>query len=141
MGSLVHAAFAVDGSTTGIVAYLTVFALAAFVGIEVISKVPSILHTPLMSGSNAIHGIVLVGALTIMGEATGTAEIVLGTLAVFLATLNIVGGFVVTDRMLHMFKSKPGDRAKNTAATASGAEPGAGPGAGAGAPDGSGGAA
>ncbi len=108
-----HAAFAVDGSTTGIVAYLTVFALAAFVGIEVISKVPSILHTPLMSGSNAIHGIVLVGALTIMGEATGTAEVVLGTLAVFLATLNIVGGFVVTDRMLHMFKSKPGDRAKN----------------------------
>jgi NAD(P) transhydrogenase subunit alpha len=99
------------GSTTGIVAYLTVFVLAAFVGIEVVSKVPSILHTPLMSGSNAIHGIVLVGALTIMGEAHGTAQVALGFLAVFLATLNIVGGFVVTDRMLEMFKGKPGDRA------------------------------
>ena len=72
---------------------------------------PSILHTPLMSGSNAIHGIVLVGALTIMGEAHGTAELVLGFLAVFLATLNVVGGFVVTDRMLEMFKAKPGERA------------------------------
>ncbi len=117
MSSLVHATFAVDGST-GIVAYLTVFALAAFVGIEVISKVPSILHTPLMSGSNAIHGIVLVGALTIMGEATGTAELVLGTLAVFLATLNIVGGFVVTDRMLQMFRGKPGDKEKGKAKAA-----------------------
>ena len=76
----------VSGSTTGIVEYLTVFVLAAFVGIEVVSKVPSILHTPLMSGSNAIHGIVLVGALTIMGEAHGTAQVVLGFLAVFLAT-------------------------------------------------------
>jgi H+-translocating NAD(P) transhydrogenase subunit alpha len=98
------------GSTTGIVGYLTIFVLAAFVGIEVVSKVPSILHTPLMSGSNAIHGIVLVGALTIMGEAHGTAEVILGFLAVFLATLNVVGGFVVTDRMLEMFKAKPGDR-------------------------------
>ena len=78
---------------TGIVEYLTVFVLAAFVGIEVVSKVPSILHTPLMSGSNAIHGIVLVGALTIMGEAHGTAQLILGFLAVFLATLNVVGGF------------------------------------------------
>ena len=84
------------GSTTGIVAYLTIFVLAAFVGVEVVSKVPSILHTPLMSGSNAIHGIVLVGALTIMGEAHGAAEVALGTLAVFLATLNVVGGFVVS---------------------------------------------
>ncbi len=99
------------GSTTGIVGYLTIFVLAAFVGIEVVSKVPSVLHTPLMSGSNAIHGIVLVGAMTIMGEAHGTAEVVLGFLAVFLATLNVVGGFVVTDRMLEMFKSKPGERA------------------------------
>jgi NAD(P) transhydrogenase subunit alpha len=65
-----------------------------------------------MSGSNAIHGIVLVGALTIMGEAHGAAEVTLGFLAVFLATLNVVGGFVVTDRMLEMFKSKPGDRPK-----------------------------
>jgi H+-translocating NAD(P) transhydrogenase subunit alpha len=99
------------GSTTGIIGYLTIFVLAAFVGIEVVSKVPSILHTPLMSGSNAIHGIVLVGALTIMGEAHGTAEVALGFLAIFLATLNVVGGFVVTDRMLEMFKGKPGDKA------------------------------
>jgi len=99
-------------TSTGIIAYLTIFVLAAFVGIEVISKVPSILHTPLMSGSNAIHGIVLVGALIIMGEAHGAAEVTLGVLAVFLATLNVVGGFVVTDRMLEMFKARPGDRAK-----------------------------
>jgi NAD(P) transhydrogenase subunit alpha len=109
-------AFVEPTTTTGIVAYLTVFVLAAFVGIEVVSKVPSILHTPLMSGSNAIHGIVLVGALVVMGDAHGTAQLVLGFLAVFLATLNIVGGFVVTDRMLEMFKSKPGDRAKAAAA-------------------------
>lgn len=102
---------------TGIVEYLTVFVLAAFVGIEVVSKVPSILHTPLMSGSNAIHGIVLVGALTIMGEAHGTAQLILGFLAVFLATLNVVGGFVVTDRMLEMFKAKPGERAAKAQAT------------------------
>ena len=99
------------GSTTGIIEYLTIFVLAAFVGIEVVSKVPSILHTPLMSGSNAIHGIVLVGALTIMGEAHGTAEFALGFLAIFLATLKMVGGFVVPDRMLEMFKGKPGDKA------------------------------
>jgi NAD(P) transhydrogenase subunit alpha len=107
----VHAATSGSGgSTSGIVAYLTIFVLAAFVGIEVVSKVPSILHTPLMSGSNAIHGIVLVGALTVMGEASGPAQLVLGFLAVFLATLNVVGGFVVTDRMLEMFKAKPGAR-------------------------------
>jgi len=122
---------AVGGSSTGIVAYLTIFVLAAFVGIEVVSKVPSILHTPLMSGSNAIHGIVLVGALTIMGEAHGTAEVALGFLAVFLATLNVVGGFVVTDRMLEMFKGRPGDRAKEkpqvaTAEDAGPAEPSGG---------------
>jgi NAD(P) transhydrogenase subunit alpha len=121
---------ATGGSTTGIVAYLTIFVLAAFVGVEVVSKVPSILHTPLMSGSNAIHGIVLVGALTIMGEAHGTAEVVLGFLAVFLATLNVVGGFVVTDRMLQMFKARPGDRAREQAAKAedAGPEPGSPPG-------------
>ena len=114
------------GSPTGIVGYLTIFVLAAFVGIEVVSKVPSILHTPLMSGSNAIHGIVLVGAMTIMGEAHGTAQVVLGFIAVFLATLNVVGGFVVTDRMLEMFKTKPGDRAREQApvAKAEDADPG-----------------
>ena len=109
---------AAGGSATGIIGYLTIFVLAAFVGIEVVSKVPSILHTPLMSGSNAIHGIVLVGALTVMGEAHGTAQVALGFLAVFLATLNVVGGFVVTDRMLEMFKAKPGDRTKAQAAKA-----------------------
>ena len=101
--------------TTGILEFVTVFVLAAFVGNEVIGRVPSILHTPLMSGSNAIHGIVLVGALLIMGEAQGTAQLVLGFLAVFLATLNVVGGFVVTDRMLEMFKAKPAERATKPA--------------------------
>ncbi len=100
------------GSVTGIIGYQTVFVLAVFVGFEVVYKVPSILHTPLMSGSNAIHGIVLVGALVIMGEAHGAAQVSLGFLAVFLATLNVVGGFVVTDRMLEMFKSRPGDRGR-----------------------------
>ena len=119
---------ATGGSTTGIVAYLTIFVLAAFVGIEVVSKVPSILHTPLMSGSNAIHGIVLVGALTIMGEAHGTAQVGLGFLAVFLATLNVVGGFVVTDRMLEMFKARPGDRTKERVAAQAAKAEDAGPG-------------
>jgi NAD(P) transhydrogenase subunit alpha len=96
--------------STGILEFVTVFVLAAFVGIEVINAVPSILHTPLMSGSNAIHGIVLVGTILIMGEAHGAVQITLAFLAVLLATLNIVGGFVVTDRMLEMFKAKPSDR-------------------------------
>ena len=98
-----------------IVTELAILVLAGFIGYAVISKVPNTLHTPLMSGTNAIHGIVLVGALTIMGEAHGTAEVVLGFLAVFLATLNVVGGFVVTDRMLEMFK---GDRTRPPAAKA-----------------------
>jgi NAD(P) transhydrogenase subunit alpha len=98
--------------TVGIIELLTIFVLAIFVGNEVVSKVPSILHTPLMSGSNAIHGIVLVGTMVILGEAQGTAQVVLGFLAVLLATLNVVGGFVVTDRMLEMFKAKPADKAK-----------------------------
>jgi len=98
-------------SGTGILEFLTIFILAIFVGNEVVARVPSILHTPLMSGSNAIHGIVLVGAMIVMGTATGTAQQILGFFAVLLATLNIVGGFTVTDRMLEMFKSKPGDTA------------------------------
>jgi len=98
-------------SGTGILEFLTIFILAIFVGNEVVSRVPSILHTPLMSGSNAIHGIVLVGAMIVMGTATGTAQQVLGFFAVLLATLNIVGGFTVTDRMLEMFKAKPRDDA------------------------------
>jgi NAD(P) transhydrogenase subunit alpha len=85
---------------------LVVFILAVFVGFEVISKVPSILHTPLMSGSNAIHGIILVGAMVIASQAQGALQMVLAFVAVFLATLNIVGGVVVTDRMLDMFKGR-----------------------------------
>ena len=90
----------------GIMGFITIFVLAAFVGYEVVSKVPSILHTPLMSGSNAIHGIILVGTMIVLGEASGAAQLILGFLAVVLATLNVVGGFVVTDRMLEMFKAK-----------------------------------
>jgi NAD(P) transhydrogenase subunit alpha len=85
---------------------LTFFVLAVFVGIEVISKVPTMLHTPLMSGTNAIHGIILVGALFIAAGASSPVTIVLGLLAVILATTNVVGGFVVTDRMLEMFKGR-----------------------------------
>ena len=85
---------------------LVVFVLAAFVGFEVISKVPSILHTPLMSGSNAIHGIILVGAMIVASEAHGALQIILALAAVILSTVNIVGGVVVTDRMLEMFKGR-----------------------------------
>jgi NAD(P) transhydrogenase subunit alpha len=82
------------------------FFLAAFIGFKVISNVPTILHTPLMSGSNAIHGIILVGSLLIAANAQTSLQIVLGFLAVLLATMNVVGGFVVTDRMLEMFKTR-----------------------------------
>jgi NAD(P) transhydrogenase subunit alpha len=81
--------------------------LSVFLGIEVISNVPAILHTPLMSGANAIHGVVIIGAIIVMGHAEGLLAMVFGFLAVFLGTLNVVGGFVVTDRMLDMFKKKP----------------------------------
>ena len=118
----------------GLMSFITVFVLAGFVGYEVVSKVPSILHTPLMSGSNAIHGIILVGTMVVLGQANGTAQLTLGFLAVVLATLNVVGGFVVTDRMLHMFRAKPTDRkapvadasaSRDAAATADGGQPGA----------------
>lgn len=87
-------------------AYIVI--LMIFVGIEIIGKVPSVLHTPLMSGANAIHGVVIIGAIIVMGQAEegNTLALVLGFLAVFLGTLNVVGGFVVTDRMLEMFKKK-----------------------------------
>jgi H+-translocating NAD(P) transhydrogenase subunit alpha len=84
----------------------TIFVLAIFIGFEVISKVPTILHTPLMSGTNAIHGIILVGAILIAATANDPLQIVLGLVAVILATINVVGGFVVTDRMLEMFKGR-----------------------------------
>jgi len=92
--------------TNVLLQYATVLVLSIFVGIEIISKVPSILHTPLMSGSNAIHGVILVGSMLVLGSANTNLEEVLGFLAVILGTLNVVGGFVVTDRMLEMFKAR-----------------------------------
>jgi len=93
---------------------LTVFILAVFVGLEVISKVPTTLHTPLMSATNAIHGIVLVGAILVAGTATQTLGPVVGVLLVILASLNVFGGYTVTERMLQMFKPRatPGDAKK-----------------------------
>jgi NAD(P) transhydrogenase subunit alpha len=88
---------------------ITVFVLAAFVGFEVISKVPPTLHTPLMSGSNAISGISLIGAIIAAGSGSGTTAAVLGFMAVVLATINVVGGFLVTDRMLRMFRRRPSE--------------------------------
>ena len=90
---------------------LTLFVLSVFVGFEVVSKVSSVLHTPLMSGANAIHGVILVGAVIVAGHADSTPALVLGLTAVVLATVNMVGGFVVTDRMLEMFgRGRPGAR-------------------------------
>lgn len=88
------------------VALLTVFVLSVFIGFEVISKVSAILHTPLMSGANAIHGVVLVGAIIVTGQSDTTAITILGLVAVVLASINLVGGFVVTDRMLEMFRGR-----------------------------------
>ena len=90
---------------------LFTFVLAIFLGFELISKVPSQLHTPLMSGSNAISGITIVGALIAAGATdSGTISVVLGTAAVAFATINVIGGYLVTDRMLHMFKHKEGGK-------------------------------
>jgi len=80
--------------------------LMIFVGIELIGHVPSVLHTPLMSGANAIHGVVIIGSIIVMGQAEQMASLILGFFAVILGTLNVVGGFVVTDRMLEMFKKR-----------------------------------
>jgi H+-translocating NAD(P) transhydrogenase subunit alpha len=85
-----------------------VFILAIIVGFEVISRVPSMLHTPLMSGTNAIHGVVLVGAIVVTAQAHTVVTDILGFVAVVLGSINVFGGFVVTDRMLRMFRSKPG---------------------------------
>ncbi|OFX83352.1 MAG: pyridine nucleotide transhydrogenase [Bacteroidetes bacterium GWF2_33_16] len=86
---------------------LFIVILSIFLGIEVISHVPAVLHTPLMSGANAIHGVVVIGAIIVLGHAETGLSMVLGFFAVLLGTLNVVGGFVVTDRMLEMFKKKP----------------------------------
>jgi NAD(P) transhydrogenase subunit alpha len=88
------------------VTLLTLFVLSVFVGFEVVSKVSTTLHTPLMSGANAIHGVILVGAILVTGRTDSTVGLVLGLAAVVLATVNMVGGFVVTDRMLEMFKGR-----------------------------------
>jgi H+-translocating NAD(P) transhydrogenase subunit alpha len=93
---------------------LYIFMLAAFVGYEVISRVPVILHTPLMSGSNFVHGIVLVGAMVALGNANSTLEQVIGFVGVLLAAGNAVGGYVVTERMLEMFKSSGSGGKKGT---------------------------
>ena len=88
------------------IAIISIFVLAVFVGFEVVSKVSSTLHTPLMSGANAIHGVILVGAIIVADHSSTNLELGLAVVAIFLATINMVGGFVVTDRMLEMFKPK-----------------------------------
>lgn len=95
----------------GTLAMIYIFILAIFTGVEVISRVPTVLHTPLMSGANAIHGIVLIGGIILLGTA-GEDDVLfaLGFIAVIFGALNVVGGFVVTDRMLEMFKAKPPDK-------------------------------
>jgi NAD(P) transhydrogenase subunit alpha len=93
-----------------LLAALFILVLAAFVGYEVVSTVPTMLHTPLMSGANAVHGVIVVGAMLVAATAEGPVRIILALLGVILGTITVVGGFVVTDRMLVMFKKRPGDR-------------------------------
>ena len=93
-----------------LVSAVFIVVLAAFVGYEVVSKVPTMLHTPLMSGANAVHGVIVVGAMLVAATADTPIAIVLAFVAVILGTINVVGGFVVTDRMLEMFRKRPGDR-------------------------------
>ena len=95
--------------TAELISSLTIFALAALLGLELIGRVPALLHTPLMSGTNAIHGIILVGAMLVAGSADSNLEKTLAFVAIVFGTINVVGGFLVTDRMLDMFKRKPRD--------------------------------
>ncbi|GAA2024951.1 hypothetical protein GCM10009839_23630 [Catenulispora yoronensis] len=111
-------------------AWLTVFVLAVFLGFEVISKVSSILHTPLMSGANAIHGVILVGAIIATGSTDDNVQLTIGLLAIVMATVNMVGGFAVTDRMLGMFAKPRQPRGGDGPAAASASAAGTGPGAG-----------
>ena len=90
------------------IAVISIFTLSVFVGFEVVSKVSSTLHTPLMSGANAIHGVILVGAIIVASHSDTNLELTLSLIAIILATINMIGGFVVTDRMLEMFKGKKG---------------------------------
>jgi NAD(P) transhydrogenase subunit alpha len=104
------------------VVWLTIFILSVFVGIEVISKVSSTLHTPLMSGANAIHGVILLGAIIVTGSTDNNLALVVGLIAIVLAAINMIGGFVVTDRMLQMFvrkKPKPAVKAATDTGEAS----------------------
>ncbi len=91
---------------------LFILVLAAFVGYEVVSKVPTMLHTPLMSGANAVHGVIVVGAMLVAATAESAIAIVISLVAVIFGTINVVGGFVVTDRMLEMFKRRPGEQTR-----------------------------
>ena len=102
------------------ISLLTIFVLAVFVGFEVVSKVSSTLHTPLMSGANAIHGIILVGAIIVAGQAQEVPVLVVALIAVLLATVNLVGGFVVTDRMLQMFAGRRAPKQPDAASTKGG---------------------
>lgn len=104
--------------------WLTIFVLSVFVGIEVISKVSSTLHTPLMSGANAIHGIILLGAIIVTGTSESTIALVVGLVAIVLAAVNMVGGFVVTDRMLQMFTRKKPKKVAQPEAAATGSSAG-----------------
>ena len=99
-------------STDNLITALYIFALAAFLGYQVISRVPPLLHTPLMSATNAISGISLVGSIVTAGARYNTVSTILGFTAVFCSTTNVVGGFVITDRMLKMFKRKPAEKEK-----------------------------
>jgi NAD(P) transhydrogenase subunit alpha len=92
------------------IAIISIFVLAVFVGFEVVSKVSSTLHTPLMSGANAIHGVILVGAIIVASHSETNLELGLSVAAIILATINMIGGFVVTDRMLEMFKGKKSEK-------------------------------
>lgn len=105
--------------TTELLADLTIFVLAVLVGFEVISKVPATLHTPLMSDANSIHGVVLIGAMTITATVTTTLGYVLGAVAMSFAAMNVVGGYLVTDRMLHMFRRRPDKAAGHSGEMAS----------------------
>jgi NAD(P) transhydrogenase subunit alpha len=105
--TLLAAAESASGAEANIVTNLGILVLAGFVGYAVISKVPNTLHTPLMSGTNAIHGIVVLGGLLLIGTANGTLTKILLVIAIIFGTINVVGGFLVTDRMLEMFKRKP----------------------------------
>ena len=96
-----------------LVSAVFILVLAAFVGYEVVSKVPTMLHTPLMSGANAVHGVIVVGAMLVAATADTPIAVVLAFVAVVLGTINVVGGFVVTDRMLEMFRKRPSDRTED----------------------------